>query len=413
MAATLKGKLSPLSGVLKASIVSFIAILAFAIYDFTLPIFIEGEAESFAIVGIIVSLVYAASLVSEIPVGLAVDKYGRIKILAIATTAMGALGLIYYFTSNILLLAFLSLVFGIVAVAFWIPSAVLVRDYSPRQKLSQAEGLYMTITQLGWIFGPIIAGIVTTMYSDKHNFLLVGAFMLLTMLVGLIIFRGSHLRKKEEQKEGHKHKPKLSLLATIFKEYAGVHKHATPLYLLTLSAYFWIAIEWAFVALAGIERFGFTEVGMGIVLGAMMAVEGLLYFSSGFIMDKIGKKYIITAGFLLLFTAAYFMFLSVNPALFIMFALLAAGAVSWILPGVEALLTEIVPANLYGEMSGVFDTSKDFGMILGPLVAGAVATTLSNSLAPFLMVMIVAGFAALIAGWVFWPKSEKRKHGKK
>ncbi len=402
-------KLSLLSGVFKASIVSFIAILAFAIYDFTLPIFIEGEAGSFAIVGLIVSLVYAASLVSEIPVGLAVDKYGRIKVLAIATTAMSALGLIYYFTNNIILLAFLSLAFGTVAVAFWIPSAVLVRDFSPRQELSKAEGVYLTITQLGWIFGPIIAGVVTTIYSGKHNFLLVGAFMLLTMIVGLVIFRGAHIQKAKAARGRHKHKPRLSLLATIFKEYVGVHKHAAPLYLLTLSAYFWIAIEWSFVALAGIERFGFTEIGMGMVLGAMMAVEGLLYFTSGFVMDTIGKKYIITAGFLLLFTSAYFMFLSTSPALFIMFALLAAGAVSWILPGVEALLTEIVPANLYGEMSGVFDTSKDFGMILGPLTAGAVATTLANSLAPFLLVMIVAGVAALIAGVVFWPEKKKAR----
>ena len=126
-------------------------------------------------------------------------------------------------------------------------------------------------------------------------------------------------------------------------------------------------------------------------------------------MDKIGKRYIITAGFLVLFSSAYFMFLSTSPALFVMTALLAAASVSWILPGVEALLTEIVPANLYGEMSGVFDTSKDFGLIIGPLMAGLLATTLSNTLAPFLLVTIVAGIAALIAGWAFWPE---KKHGR-
>jgi hypothetical protein len=52
-------------------------------------------------------------------------------------------------------------------------------------------------------------------------------------------------------------------------------------------------------------------------------------------------------------------------------------------------------------------------MIAGPLVAGVVATTLSNALAPFLIVMIVAGFAALLAGWVFWPsKLERKKRGR-
>lgn len=403
--------LKQLSGVFKATIISFIAILAFGIYDFILPIFTEGQASSFAVVGLIVSLVYIASLLAEIPVGLAVNKYGRIKILAIATTAMSILGLVYFFTKDIMLLAFLSIVFGTVSVAFWIPSTVLVRDYSPRQKLSQAEGIYMTITQLGWILGPIIAGIVATLFSDRHNFLLVGAIMLIAMLFSLLIFKNIKIEAKKEIAKGrHRHKPKITLLATIFKEYVGVHKHAAPLYVLTLCAYIWIAIEWAFVAIAGIARFGFTEIGMGIVLGAMMAVEGLLYFSSGFIMDKIGKKYIITAGFLLLFASAYFMFLSINPLIFILSALMAAGAVSWILPGTEALLTEIVPANLYGEMSGVFDTAKDFGMIIGPLSAGILATTFSNVLAPFLLVTVVTGLAALVAGWAFWPSGKEVKH---
>ncbi len=408
-------KLKQLSGVFKAAIISLVAILAFAIYDFILPIFTEDRAESFAIVGLVVSLVYVASLLSEIPVGLAVDKYGRIKIILLAMTAMGILGIVYFLTQNILLLALLSLIFGTVAVAFWIPSAVLIRDFSPRKMLAQAEGVYMSLTQVGWILGPIIAGIIATIISDRHNFLLISVFMFAAVGLGLAIFRGRKAKTFTKEEKRHKHKARLTLLATIFKEYLGVHKHAAPLYALTLSAYIWIAIEWAFVPLAGLTHFNFSETGVGLILGAMMAVEGLLYYSSGFVMDKIGKRYIITAGFLLLFTSAYFMFLATSPAMFILFALMAAAAVSWILPGAEALLTEIVPANLYGEMSGVFDTSKDFGMIIGPLAAGLLATILSNALAPFLLVTVVAGVAALIAGWAFWPSKPKgkTKHGKK
>jgi MFS family permease len=300
-------------------------------------------------------------------------------------------------------------------VAFWIPSAVLIRDFSPRKMLAQAEGVYMSLTQIGWILGPIIAGIVATIISDRHNFLLISVFMFAAVGLGLAIFRGRKAKTFTKEEKRHKHKARLTLLATIFKEYLGVHRHAAPLYALTLIAYIWIAIEWAFVPLAGLTHFNFSETGVGLILGAMMAVEGLLYYSSGFVMDKIGKRYIITAGFLLLFTSAYFMFLATSPAMFILFALMAAAAVSWILPGAEALLTEIVPANLYGEMSGVFDTSKDFGMIIGPLVAGLLATILSNALAPFLLVTVVAGIAALISGWAFWPYKPKGKtrHGKK
>jgi len=410
MPANISSKLTAFSKVFQASIISFIAILALGIYDFVLPIFTEKTVANFAIVGVIISLVYVAALLAEVPIGLAVDKYGRIKVLLLSMVAMGFMGIAYFLTASLILLAILSVIFGVVSVAFWVPSSVLIRDYSPRKMLSQAEGVYMSLTQLGWIFGPILAGLIGTIFADKHNFLLVSLFMFVAVILGFAIFRGEKARTFRRAEKGHKHKSRITLLATIFKEYISVHRHAAPLYILTFSAYIWIAMEWAFVPLAGLQHFHFSEGGVGLILGAMMAVEGLLYYSSGFIMDKIGKRYIITAGFFLLFSSAYFMFLSTSPATFVFAALLAAASVSWILPGTEALLTEIVPANLYGEMSGVFDTSKDFGMIVGPLLGGALATGLLNPLAPFLMVAFFAGAATLYSGWVFWPS--RKKHGR-
>jgi MFS family permease len=401
-------RLMSLSYILKASVISFIAIIALGIYDFTLPIFTESQAESFAIVGLVFSLVYVASFLAEIPTGLAVDKYGRIKVLLFAISAIAVLGIVYYFIQNIVLLAVLSLIFGAFSVGFWIPSAVLVRDYSPRNMLSQAEALYLDITQLGKIFGPMIAGLVAAIFLARFNFLLVSIFMFVAVIVGLIIFRKHKHKKTKEKAKGHRHKANISLFAILFKEFISVHKHAAPLYALTFLVYIWMAVEWAFVPLAGIIRFGFTDVGAGIILGAMMAIEGALYYFSGYFMDKIGKRYIITAGFFLLFSSTYFMFLATSPAVFIFAALIAAASVSWILPGTESLLTEIVPTNLYGEMSGVFDTSKDVGLIIGPLASGLIATYLANPLAPFLFVAVTAGAAALISGWVFWPAKTKK-----
>lgn len=406
MTIALLRKAKLLAGVFKASVLSFIAIIAIGIYDFTLPIFTDNVESSFAIVGLIFSLVYVASFMVEIPVGLAVDKYGRIKVILIAMSAMGLLGVVYYLlTENVMILAILSLIYGAFSVGFWIPSAVLIRDISPRKMLSQAESLYLDIIQVGRIIGPIIAGFFAATFFVRNNFLLVTLFMFIAVAFGAIAFRKHKHKKIKEPKQGHQHKPKITLFATLFKEFIGVHKHTTPLYILTFIIYIWMAVEWAFVPLAGIVRFGFTEIGAGILLGAMMAVEGLLYYSAGYIMDKIGKKYIITAGFFLLFSSAYFMFLATNPAIFILATLFAAAAISWVIPGTEALLTEIVPKNLYGEMSGVFDTSKDLGLIIGPLASGLIATNIGNPLAPFLLVAVTAATATLLSGYFFWPET--------
>jgi len=406
MTQRLFGKAQALAGVFKASVLSFVAIFAFAIYDFILPIFTEDQSGSFALVGIIVSLVYVASLLAEVPVGLAVDRYGRIKVILIAMSLLSALGVAYYFVNNIIFLAMLSLVTGTIAVAFWVPSTVLVRDFSPRKMLSQSQGVYLTITQLGWIAGPILAGIVSETISDKHNFFIFAGLMFAAVIAGLIIFRGKEAKEFHKIEKGHKHKARISLLITTFEEYIKLHKHAMPLYLLSFFAYVWIALEWSFIALIGIERFGFSETLAGLLVGTMMIIEGLLYFTSGYLMDKIGTKYILTAGFLLLFASSYFAFLVASPAAFILAVLLAAGATSWILPGTESLLTKIVPANIMGEMSSVFDTSKDFGLIAGPLVGGLLASFMGSPQASLIAVFVAAAAATVLAGYVFWPEQK-------
>ncbi len=406
------GKIEALAGVFKASALSFVAIFAIAIYDFILPIFTEGESNSFALVGIIVSLVYVASLLSEVPIGLAVDRYGRIKVLLMATVALGAIGVVYFLSTNILQLAFLSLLAGVVLVAFWVPSTVLVRDFSPRKMLSQSQGVYLTVTQLGWIGGPILAGIVSEALSDKHNFLLFSVLMFAAVGMAFLIFRGRDAKKFGALEKSHKHKARISILITTFAEYIKLHKHAMPLYILSMIAYIWIATEWAFIALTGTQRFGFTEGLAGVLIGAMMAIEGLLYFTSGYLMDKVGTKYILTAGFFLLFGSAYFAFLATSPATFILAVLVAAGATSWILPGTESLLTKIVPANIMGEMSSVFDTSKDFGLIIGPLAGGFAASYFGNPQAALIFVFAGAAIATVLCGYVFWPEQKDIKINK-
>jgi len=106
--AAIKKEILDLGKVFETSFLSFIAILAFGVYEFILPIFTEDRTESLAFVGIIVSLVYAASLLAEIPVGLAVDKHGRIKVLLAAMAAMGVLGLVYFFTNSFTGIIFLN-----------------------------------------------------------------------------------------------------------------------------------------------------------------------------------------------------------------------------------------------------------------------------------------------------------------
>ena len=383
-----------LSRIFEISIMSFIIITAIGIFDMVIPLYVEGFVEKIAIIGLIVAMPYIASIIAEIPIGIMVDKHGRKAILLIALFALGVIGIMYYlFAESLLLLAFLGALFGITTVAFWIASAVLVRDYSPKKMLGESEGVYLSISSIGWIIGPLIGGIAAFYFSDRFNFLIIAALLFASFAYSYIVLVESKMRKAKSYM-------RIKTLE-LFKEFYNMHEHALPLYLLALFLSIWIGVEWTYTQLSLQNVFGINELIIGVVLGGMLASETLLYFPAGYIMDKIGKRYIILAGFLLLFGASYYAFLSQTAPLFVLMLFLAAGAIGWIFPGTEALLTEITPANKRGEMTGIFDTSKDIGLVVGMLLGGVLADATFNLMTPFLLVTIMAALG-VVFGLKLW-----------
>ena len=383
-----------LSKVFEVSIMAFIVITAIGIFDLIIPLYVEGFASKVAIIGLIVAMPYIASIVAEVPIGILVDKYGRKKVLLVALLAFGTIGLMYYyFADSLLALAVLGALFGMISVAFWISSAVLVRDYSPKKMLGESEGVYLSVSSIGWVIGPLIAGIVAFYFSDKFNFLLIAALLFASFAYSYIVLIESKVRKKSTYM-------RIKALK-LFREFYEMHEHALPLYLLSLFLNVWIGVEWTYTQLSLQNVFGINELAIGAILAGMLASETVLYFPAGFIMDKIGKRYIILAGFLLLFAASYYAFLSQTAALFVFMLFIAAGAIGWVFPGTEAMLTEITPAAKRGEMTGIFDTSKDIGLVIGMVFGGVLADTTFNLMTPFLLVTVVA-VLGVVFGLKLW-----------
>ncbi|HIJ98811.1 TPA: MFS transporter [archaeon] len=383
-----------LSHIFEISIMSFIVITAIGIFDMIIPLYVEGFAEKVALIGLIVAMPYIASIIAEIPTGIMVDKYGRKRVLLIALFVFGLVGILYYlFANSIAILALLGMLFGVTSVAFWIGSAVLVRDYSPKEMLGESEGVYLSISSIGWIIGPMIGGIIAFYFSDQFNFLIIAALLFASFAYSFIVLVEAKIKKKRTYM-------RIKALK-LFREFYEMHEHALPLYLLSLFLNVWIGVEWTYTQLSLQNVFGINELIIGGVLAGMMLSETLLYFPAGYIMDKIGKRYIILAGFLLLFGASYYAFLSQTAALFVFMLFLAAGAIGWVFPGTEALLTEITPAHKRGEMTGIFDTSKDIGLVVGMLFGGVLADTTFNLMTPFLLVTVVA-VLGVIFGLKLW-----------
>jgi MFS family permease len=377
------------------SIAALIVTTALGVYDFVIPYFTEEFAASYTIIGFTIALAFIGSFIADIPLGVIADKIGRKKMLLVSTILFAILGVFFYFSHNIFLIMALCFTFGIANVAFWVPSTVLIREETPKGMASQSQSLYLLLSDFGWIVGPMIGGFVLTLISTEFNFLIFSALAVIGLIASFFMIKQKKKIKKEKKNKTDV-KKLFSEFKTTFKEYPKVHKFAVTAYFLSLAVFIWIGTKWTFVVLAGKNIFGLSGVILGIVMGLMMVVQGFLYYSSGYLMDKVGVRYVLLAGFLFLFTCAYFIFLSNSALMYILFLLLAGGAVAWILPGTESLATSVIPANKREKMTGVFNSSRDLGLVVGPIVGGIIADLSGDPLLPFLFVTIICGIAAIM-----------------
>lgn len=386
--------------VFEVSLLAFFVVTAFGIFDFVLPFFTETFTDNMAVIGLTVALLYLGSMFAEVPVGLMVDKYGRKSVLLVAIFELAIMGSVYYFTRSLTQLMLMEFVFGVLSVAFWVPSAVLVRDYSPQKMMGKLEGFYLTLSQIGWVIGPLIGGVIGSYFGIRANFIMVTAFLVVSFVYGAIVLEKKHFHGGKILKK--------VVNFVVFKEYRRVHPFSMTLFFLCFCLNMWIGVQWVFIQLACDRMFHLPEQMIGAMFAALMLIEVLLYFPAGYFMDKIGVKYIITCGFALLTVSAVLAYLSTNPFKFFFFLMLCAGATGWIAPGVESMLTKIIGSKNVGEMTGVFDTSKDLGLVMGPLVGGIIAQICMNAKVPFILVGIMAliGFGFSFHFWTR-PKGAK------
>jgi|GEM_PF-1762479 len=388
-------KISKLRGVLKFSLATLIITTAIGIYDFIIPLFTEEFAGTkYTLIGLTISLAYIGAFMVEAPFGVIASKVGRKKLLLISLAIIAVLGVLFYITTSVFILMALAFLFGIISIGYWLPAGVIVREETPRKMEAQTQSIYLFFYDLGWTVGPILAGLIVSLFSERMNFLLFAGIVAVGLVANFLVIKRDRTIRVERKKE--KGGAKLSEFFSSFKQFPKIHEHATTAYLLSMFLWIYIGIQWIFIVLTATNNFGLPEEFAGIILGAMMGVTTLLYYSSGYLMDRVGVKYITAMGFILLFACTYFIFLSNNIYAFFFLIILSGGAVAWITPGTEGLATVIIPENTREKMVGVYDSSKDLGLIIGGIGGGIIADLTGSLMSIYLFAAIVAAIGSIV-----------------
>jgi len=151
-----------------------------------LPLFASEMGLGASGVGLLVALPSAASTISSIPLGRAVDTIGRVPLMRIGTltTALGSIGTGLLMSKGLGMVALPRLLVGAGSSASMVGSAAYMADITdavPRFR-ARIMGLQAMVLGSAWVVGPLVGGTLAENYGAQNSFFVCGVSIALCSL---------------------------------------------------------------------------------------------------------------------------------------------------------------------------------------------------------------------------------------
>lgn len=373
-------------------LIVFVDLLGFGIVLPLLPYIAEQYKASPEVIGILGATYSLFQLISGPILGRLSDRYGRKKLLALSQIGSAIGYLILALSNNLPLLFLARIIDGITGGNISIAQA-FIADVTTKENRAKGMGIIGAAFGLGFIFGPAIGGFLAKFDYSYPAYFAMGVSLITVVLTLFTLPESVPVKERA-------HSPKTALS---LKQMWGVVCNSSIGYLLVV----FFLLNTAFSVFQGIfalwtqKKFSFgpeqngyifAYVGILSVLSQLKLLpflvkrfeeKKLLYYSVFFFM----------AGFLLLIMTPSPWFLLVTQLLIVIGNSMAN-------PAIQALASENVAKEEYGETLGIMQSMGSLGRIIGPIMGGWLFGVIHMD-APF-------GASALILLFIFLYLSKKK-----
>ena len=360
-----------------------------------LPLFAASIGAGELIIGFIISVSTMTGMLLKPVFGILSDRWGRKVWLLVATMLFSGMPFLYQFVTTEQELMVLRLFHGISTAIFGPVSLAYVAGIN-------ARGLGTRIAYFGMsrliasLIAPLIAGILLTFLDFQTVFLLIGFCSLFGMVPIFLL--------SETQTE--KHRKQVSIINHFFNSFKYSIK-IPAIWLagfLELMVYLTIYAVKAFLPLFIISHEGGTVLQAGLFFFMQELAHVLFRPVGGKLSDKYGQSLIIIFGMVLLSLGLY---LLTNPTdnLFLLSAILFGIGQGLIFPSSVALLSKSARGNFLGAAMGFYGALRNFGKVIGPIIAGILLSVFSYAIVFNILAGII--ILALLVFVLFWYKEKK------
>lgn len=327
------------------------------------------------------------------------DRFGRRPVILISLLGSG----IDYFAqawAPTLWLLFATRALNGISGASMTAASAYIADVTPPEKRAGAFGLVGAAFGLGFVFGPLIGGLLGKL-DIHYPFYVAGAITLVNFVYGYFVLPES----LPPERRAHISASKMNPLAV----FQGVMKHkivagmGAALFLFMLGEMM-LRSTWN---LSGAYRFNWDPVDVGVSLGVVGVCSAIVQGGlARKIVPKLGEKMSLLIG--LAFAVFAYTAYGLATAGWQMYAIVAIACFGGIAqPAAQSLITRSVDPTEQGRTQGAMTALQSLAAIIGPPVGTHVFAYYVSDAAPvkhggaaFFLAALLALLGWMVAAWV-------------
>jgi len=352
----------------------------------------------------IVALIGLGQLLGDLPAGALAARMGEKRAL-IAACGLDAVALLGAFLAQtVLLLAIAIAVTGVAGAVFNLARQAYLTEAIPIPMRARALSTLGGTFRIGLFIGPFVAAAIVTRWNIGAAYAFAAAMSLAAAT--LTAFLPDVTRQAAHPRHGQRHRSVISVLAE--------HRRI----LLTLGLGILIisaarATRQSIVPLWA-ESIGINAATTSVIFGISAAVDMLLFYPGGAIMDRFGRVYVAVPSMIVLGLGFLLLPLTSGPTTVGLVAALM-GLGNGISSGVVLTLgADASPSQNRAQFLAGWRLCSDLGNAAGPLVISAVSALATLAAASVTMGLITWAGSAWLIKWVpayaprLHPRRERR-----
>jgi MFS family permease len=335
-----------------------------------LPLFAGDLTRSYGLIGVLLAGQSVGMLVGDVPAGMLTRRLGkkRAMLLGLACTALATAAL--FWARSIPEALLYRLVSGGGAAAFGVARHAYIADNTAAGVRGRAISLLGGIFRVGRFVAPAVGGTLATAMGLRAPFLLYcGASLLALAFIAVYVERDAGEKAPARAATG---RPLAAMLATL-------RRHRRVLATAGMGQLFAQMIRTGrtiIVPLYAADVLGLDAQAIGLIISVAGGIDMTLFYPTGIIMDRWGRKYAIVPSFSIQTVGmALIPFSGSFAGLLLATGLMGFG--NGLGSGTMMTLgADLKPPGSRGEFLGVWRLIGDMGGTVAPLLVGAVADVL-------------------------------------